>query len=238
MERNDDDLSFLSGDESERTSKERHIHGELLIQRSARAQKPEAEEKQKQRADRDQGRKRKKKKEAPQRGRGDYYLGTRGAVRKFPKSTWAGPSRAPSASCFSLRFRFLRLQAPLLRSAVGTGRTACRPRRRHRRRRRAMRSRRRRPSGAARASTTSTRSFSARSGAAPQRFVPACSSRSRSVAARSCSACRIPAQIRGACHGAGFIGCLPLPVAYSSRQQFGASGLVAVALRPSADFPR
>lgn len=55
MERNDDDdLSFLSGDESERstserTSKERHIHGELLIQRSARAQKPEAEAKQKQR---------------------------------------------------------------------------------------------------------------------------------------------------------------------------------------------
>jgi hypothetical protein len=232
MERNDDDLSFLSGDESERTSKERHIHGELLIQRSARAQKPEAEAKQKQRGVE------KKKKEAPQRGRGDYYLGTRGAVRKFPKSTWAGPSRAPSASCFSLRFRFLRLQAPLLRSAVGTGRTACRSRRRHRRRRRAMRSRRRRPSGAARASTTSTRSFSARSGAAPQRFVPACSSRSRSVAARSCSACRIPAQIRGACHGAGFIGCLPLPVAYSSRQQFGASGLVAVALRPSADFPR
>lgn len=171
MERNDDDLPFLSGDESERstserTSKERHIHGELLlIQRSARAQKPEAEAKQKQRAVE------KKKKEAPQRGRGDYYLGTRGAVRKFPKSTWAGPSRAPSASCFSLRFRFLRLQAPLLRSAVGTGRTACRPRRRHRRRRRAMRSRRRRPSGAARASTTSTRSFSARSGAAPQRFV-------------------------------------------------------------------
>lgn len=77
-----------------------------------------------------------------------------------------------------------------------------------------------------------------RGSSAEVRIVPACRSRSRAVAARSCSACRIPAQIRGACHGAGFIGCLPLPVAYSSRQQFGASGLVAVALRPSADFPR